>query len=69
VYRIWAKKGDVVIDPFMGWGMRGIVAYLNGLNYVGYEISPSTINELKPTFIKVMETNFFSEIKSQKLIQ
>ena len=61
VYRIWAKKGDVVVDPFMGWGMRGVVAHLNGLNYIGYEISPTTIKEVKHTLNKVLETHFFSE--------
>jgi len=40
VIRYWSEPGDVVLDQYMGWGIRGMVATKLGRTYVGYDISP-----------------------------
>ena len=35
----WSNKGDIVLDPFMGSGTMGKMAYQNNRNYIGFEIS------------------------------
>ena len=35
----WSNKGDTVLDPFMGSGTTGKMAYQNNRNYIGFEIS------------------------------
>lgn len=37
-YRWWAKPGDIVLDPFAGGSVRGIVASVMGLKYYGIEL-------------------------------
>lgn len=34
------RKGDVILDPFMGSGTTALVAILNDMNSVGYDILP-----------------------------
>lgn len=34
------KKGDTVMDPFMGSGTTALVCCLNGINSIGYDILP-----------------------------
>lgn len=34
------KKGDLVIDPFMGSGTTALVSMLSGINSIGYDILP-----------------------------
>lgn len=34
----WSNKGDTVLDPFMGSGTTGVVAYLTGRKFIGIEI-------------------------------
>ncbi len=36
---LFTKKGDLVLDPFMGSGSVAIACILSGRNYVGYDIS------------------------------
>jgi len=36
------KKGDTVLDPFLGSGTTALVAKLQGLNAIGYDILPMT---------------------------
>jgi len=38
--KYWSKPDDVVLDQYMGWGIRGAVALKLGRRYVGYDISP-----------------------------
>jgi site-specific DNA-methyltransferase (adenine-specific) len=38
--QIGAKKGDVILDPFMGSGSTGIAALRMGMSFVGIEIDP-----------------------------
>lgn len=34
----WSKEGDRVLDPFMGAGTTGKMAYLNNREFIGFEI-------------------------------
>jgi DNA modification methylase len=42
-----SKVGDFVIDPFLGSGTTGLVAALNGRNFVGVELKPEYIEIAK----------------------
>jgi DNA modification methylase len=39
VYNWWCRPGGVVLDPFAGGSVRGIVASVLGLKYIGIELS------------------------------
>jgi len=43
VILIFSKKGDIVLDPFMGSGSVAIAALSAGRNYVGYELEPEYV--------------------------
>ena len=40
IYRLFAKKGDKIFDPFLGSGASRIAAHNAGLDFVGCEIDP-----------------------------
>ena len=42
-----AKKGNIILDPFMGSGTTGIVAESLGMNYVGIEKNEKYITAAK----------------------
>lgn len=35
----WSEPGDLVMDPFMGAGTTAKMAFLNGRDYIGFEMS------------------------------
>jgi DNA modification methylase len=35
----WSNPNDIILDPFMGSGTTGKMAYQNNRNYIGFEIS------------------------------
>lgn len=39
LFRLYAKEGDVVYDPFMGTGTTAVACKNKGLHYIGSEIS------------------------------
>jgi len=43
--RLFTKKGDMVLDPFIGIGTTAIAALLLGRRYVGIEISDEYVRE------------------------
>lgn len=47
VVRYWSEEDDLVLDPFMGWGVRGAVATMLGRRYWGYEVSPTMFDKAK----------------------
>jgi len=40
VIKYWSNPRDIILDPFMGWGIRGAVAIELNRDYIGYEIGP-----------------------------
>jgi len=57
VYKYWSNPGDIILDPFMGWGIRGAVATTLGRKYIGYEISKTMFNKTSD-FLK----EFYTEL-------
>jgi len=39
----WSDPGDTVLDPFLGSGMTGEMAVLNGRHFIGCDISPEYV--------------------------
>lgn len=42
-YRWWCPPGGVVLDPFAGGSVRGIVASVMGMRYLGIELSAAQV--------------------------
>jgi DNA modification methylase len=55
VIKYWSKPGDVVLDQYMGWGIRGVVAIKLDRRYVGYDISPQMFERGK-NYIDYLQT-------------
>jgi len=45
VISYWTEKNDLILDPFMGWGIRGAVAILEDRRYIGYDISETMFHK------------------------
>jgi len=45
--KLFTKKGDTILDPFMGIGTSGMAAVLQKRNYIGIEISEEYIKEAR----------------------
>lgn len=43
----WSNPGDIVLDPFMGSGTTAKMAYQNGRDYLGFDISPEYVELAK----------------------
>ncbi|MCP5018879.1 MAG: site-specific DNA-methyltransferase [Ketobacter sp.] len=43
----WSNPGDLVLDPFMGSGTTAKMAYQNGRNYLGFDISAEYVELAK----------------------
>lgn len=52
--RLFTKKGDTVLDPFVGIGTTAMAALLLGRRYIGIEASPEYVREAT-TSIKELE--------------
>jgi site-specific DNA-methyltransferase (adenine-specific) len=52
-------KEGLVLDPFMGAGTTGVVAYNNNCNYVGIELNPAYIKIAENRIEKVTSRNSF----------
>jgi len=50
----WSNEGDVVLDPLMGSGTTGVMAKLNGRDFIGIEISDEYF-ELAKRRLKIKE--------------
>ena len=48
--QFFARDAEVVVDPFSGWGERGFACAKEGLEYIGFDISPEAINHAKVVF-------------------
>ena len=50
VIKYWSKQGDLILDPFHGWGTRALVATNLNRRYIGYDVSQIAHNYLKDFF-------------------
>jgi DNA modification methylase len=46
VIKYWSNKGDLILDPFAGRTTRGIITLWLERKYIGFEVSPTTFNEI-----------------------
>jgi DNA modification methylase len=47
LFKLIAKPGDTVIDPFMGSGSAGMAAVWAGMNYIGVDMNPDFVGIAK----------------------
>jgi DNA modification methylase len=47
IIKYWSNEGDLILDPFHGWGTRCFEAIRIKRNYIGYDISPVTSNDVR----------------------
>jgi len=59
VIKYWSKKRDIILDPFMGWGIRGAVAIELERTYIGYDISPRMFS---------IASSFLDKVKSRSTL-
>lgn len=52
IYRLFAKEGDKIFDPYLGSGSSRIAAYDMGLDFVGCEIDPIYFQKQEERFEK-----------------
>ena len=55
IYKLYAKKGDKILDTHMGSGSSRIAAYHMGLDYVGCEIDKVYFDLQEKRFAKVQD--------------
>ncbi len=73
-----SKKGDLILDPFMGSGTTGVVSKRLGRQFLGIEIDKEFFNiaknrieaekELIEEEIKLQEINIISYVQKQELL-
>ncbi len=51
--KLFTRKGDIILDPFMGIGTTGMAAVLLERNYMGIEISGEYVREARNNIKKV----------------
>jgi len=51
------RKGDSILDPFMGKATRPIITLLHDMNYTGYEVDPDTIKYVKKRIKSIKKLN------------
>jgi len=51
--KLFTKKGDIILDPFMGIGTTGMAAVLLERNYMGIEISEEYIRDARNNIKKL----------------
>lgn len=53
--RLFSKKGNVILDPFLGSGTTAVAAVLHGRKYVGIEIKQEYFTEAEKNIAEVEE--------------
>jgi DNA modification methylase len=61
---LFTKKGDTVLDPFMGSGSVAIACVLSGRNYVGYDISEEYVQNAKNRIENAIAKNHVKPLES-----
>ena len=47
VIQCWSNKYDLIVDPYHGWGTRAVISKQLMRNYIGFDISPETNDNVK----------------------
>lgn len=47
IVHYWSMVGDTIVDPFAGRMTRAFVSASLGRDYVGYDVSPTTVSKVK----------------------
>lgn len=70
VIQYWSNRGDLILDPFHGWGTRCAIAMQLGRAYMGYDISPTTNKDVAEMIREqTLQTKWFGcEIPAYKLL-
>lgn len=55
ILRMFSKKGDLILDPFIGSGSTAVACKLIGRNFIGFEINPRYINIAKRRLMSIGE--------------
>ncbi len=69
LYRIilsTSKKGDVVLDPFMGSGTTAVVAKKLARNFIGFELEPAYIEATK---LRISNISAFDEEVLEQIVE
>ncbi|MHA1682554.1 MAG: DNA-methyltransferase, partial [Promethearchaeota archaeon] len=66
VIMMFSKKGDLILDPFMGSGSVAIASLIAKRRYVGYEINQEYINNAKTRINNLLNPVKKSKKKKQK---
>lgn len=53
ILKYWSLSGSVVCDPFSGRATRAVISEKLNRKYIGYEVSPTTVERVKTHFNKV----------------
>jgi DNA modification methylase len=71
VIKYWSRRGDTILDPFMGWGTRCACSVGLGRRYIGYEVAPSMfkrsskfVSDISGRLLRIAAT---SEMKTASL--
>jgi DNA modification methylase len=59
-----SKKGDWVLDPFMGRGTTGIVCALTGRNFTGMDLYPENLGKARKNIVDAIQGKY-----DQKLVE
>lgn len=55
--RYYSDPGDVILDPFAGWGTRAYVSLLTGRRYIGFDVAKTTVDEVNKALDRVRQTS------------
>lgn len=56
LYNLFSQKGDVVLDPFAGGSVRGVVAALKSRSYFGFDVRLEQLEENARQYQKIDES-------------
>lgn len=55
--RYYSDPGEVILDPFAGWGTRAYVSMLLGRRYIGFDVAKTTVDEVNRALMSVRQTS------------
>lgn len=60
--RLFTKKGDIVLDPFVGSGTSGVAALEEGRDFIGVDMMPEYVQEAKERLENLDTPTFLDDI-------